>query len=108
MSDSAWEKLDGLDPEAASFPARARVAGESIIILKTPSGFRGVQRTCPHQQASLIDAVLVGNGTMVRCAEHAFTFKLSTGKGVNCAGYKIAVYDVKAEDGSLFARPAGE
>ena len=108
MSDATWEKLDGLDPEAASFPARARVAGESIIILKTPSGFRGVQRTCPHQQASLIDAVLVGNGAMVRCAEHAFTFKLSTGKGVNCAGYKIAVYDVKAEDGSLFARPAGE
>lgn len=108
MSDSAWEKLDGLDPEAAAFPARARVAGESIIIVKTPSGFRGVQRTCPHQQASLIDAVLVGNGTMLRCAEHAFTFKLSTGKGVNCAGYKIAVYDVKAEDGSLFARPAGD
>lgn len=108
MSDTDWEKLDGLDPEVAAFPARARVAGESIIIVKTLSGFRGVQRTCPHQQASLIDAVLVGNGTMVRCAEHAFTFKLSTGKGVNCAGYKIAVYDVKAEDGCLFARPAGE
>jgi nitrite reductase/ring-hydroxylating ferredoxin subunit len=108
MGEAAWEKLDGMDPQTGSFPARARVAGESIIILKTPTGFRGVQRTCPHQQVSFMDALLVGNGTMLRCAEHAFTFKLSTGKGVNCAGYKIAVYDVKAEDGGLFARPAGE
>lgn len=104
MSENEWQALDGLHPETSKFPARAKVDGDYIIILQTPKGFRGIQRTCPHQQASMMDALLVGNGAMVRCAQHSFTFKLADGKGVNCPGYKIKVYEVKEENGSLLAR----
>jgi nitrite reductase/ring-hydroxylating ferredoxin subunit len=44
---------------------------------------------------------------MIRCAQHNYTFKLSDGKGVNCPGFKIKVYEVKREDGALFARTIG-
>jgi nitrite reductase/ring-hydroxylating ferredoxin subunit len=51
-----------------------------------------------------MDADLVGNGTMLRCRQHVFTFRLSDGRGVNCPGFSIRVYEVKDEGGSLYAR----
>lgn len=100
----AWEKLEGLDPASAKFPARARVEGEGIVILKLRNGFRGVQRMCPHLNASLMDAALVANDTMIRCHQHVFTYRLSDGRGVNCPGFAITVYEVKEEGGALYAR----
>jgi len=103
-SEPQWQKLDGLDPVAGRFPARARVDGEGILIFKTASGFRGVQRSCPHLNATLMDAELVANDTMIRCRQHVFTFRFSDGRGVNCPGFSIRVFEVKSDDGVLYAR----
>ncbi len=102
--ESAWQKLEGLDPVAGKFPARARVDGEGILIFKTGTGFRGVQRSCPHLNATLMDAELVGSDTMIRCQQHVFTFRLSDGRGVNCPGFSVRVFEVKNDDGVLYAR----
>ena len=107
MTEADWQRLDGVDPTAAAFPLRAKVGADGILIFKTAMGLRGVQRLCPHQRAPLQNAVLAGNGAMLRCPQHNYLFKLADGKGVNCPGYKIAVYEVKEEDGALFARPVG-
>lgn len=106
MSDVSWQPLKGLHPEQTKFPARTSFNGEGIVIFKTKNGFRGTQRACPHMQATMLNGELTANDTMVRCPLHVFTFKLSDGKGVNCPGFKIAIYDVKQEDGILYARPA--
>jgi nitrite reductase/ring-hydroxylating ferredoxin subunit len=103
-SERPWQRLDGLDPAAASFPARAKLDGEGILVFRTSDGFRGVERTCPHLKSTLIDASLVGNGAMIRCAQHNYTFKLADGRGVNCPGFRLKIFEVKPEDGSLFAR----
>ena len=111
MSDPAspaterpWQVLDGLHPETSGFPARARVDGEGILIFKTAAGFRGVQRACPHLQASFLDAQVVGSGTMLRCTQHNYTFRFSDGKGVNCPGITMRVFEVKREGDVLSAR----
>jgi nitrite reductase/ring-hydroxylating ferredoxin subunit len=75
--EGVWELLAGLDPVSTKYPARARIGGEGIVILRTKSGFRGVQRSCPHMQATLMNAELTANDTMVRCPLHVFTFRLS-------------------------------
>lgn len=108
MSETAadWHDLDGLDPAAATFPARAKVAGERILVFRVGDGFRGVDAFCPHMHQSLIDARIVGNGTMLRCMHHIYTFRVSDGNGVNCPGFRLKVYEIKQEDGRLFARPA--
>lgn len=105
-ADNPWRPLAGLDPGSASFPARARFDGEGIVILRTKNGFRGVQRSCPHMQATMMNAELTGSDTMVRCPLHVFTFKLADGKGVNCPGFRLKVYEVKEEGGALFCRAA--
>jgi len=111
MSDPAsssterpWQVLEGLNPETSSFPARTRVDGEGILIFKTAQGFRGVQRACPHLQASLLEAQVVGNGTMLRCLQHNYTFRFSDGKGINCPGVNVRVFEVKRDGDTLSAR----
>ena len=100
-----WEQLAGLDPASATFPVRARVEGDTIVVFKSSKGFHGVQRSCPHQNASfLLTGELAMNETMLRCSLHAFTFRLSDGKGINCPGFRLKVYEIKEESGVLFAR----
>ena len=100
---SAWEALE-VDPNSATFPAKAAVAGAPIWVFRVNDGFRGVQEMCPHDQRSLGNARIVGDATMVRCTYHNYTFKLVNGLGVNCPGYRIAVYQIKEDDGTLFAQ----
>jgi nitrite reductase/ring-hydroxylating ferredoxin subunit len=106
MMERIWHPLVGLRPDNNNYPARASVEGEGIVILKTKSGYRGVQRSCPHMQATMMNAQLTANDTMVRCPLHVFTFKLSDGKGVNCPGFKIKIYEIKEEGGTFYGRLA--
>jgi nitrite reductase/ring-hydroxylating ferredoxin subunit len=104
MTERPWQVLVGLQPDATSYPARAKLEGEGIVVFRTKAGLRGIQRSCPHMQATMMNAELVANETMVRCPLHVFTFKLSDGKGVNCPGFRLKVYEIKEENGALYAR----
>ena len=106
--DAQWQELAGLDPATAEFPAQARFGDDRILVLRVGEGFRGVERSCPHQQKSLHDAFLQGGGRMIRCRWHNYVFRLADGKGVNCPGYTLRVFDVKLENGVLLARAVTE
>ena len=41
---------------------------------------------------------------MLRCARHGYTFRFSDGKGVNCPGYRLSVYEVVQQADGLRAR----
>ncbi len=104
MTEQPWQPLKGLQPEPTQYPARASLGGEGIVVFRTNSGWRGVQRSCPHMQATMMNAELIANQTMVRCPLHVFTFKLSDGKGVNCPGFRIKIYEIKEESGVFYGR----
>ena len=55
----------------------------------------------PFAQAALTTAVQMSNGTMLRCTRHNFIFRLRDGKGVNCVGLQLKVYDVRETEGRL-------
>jgi nitrite reductase/ring-hydroxylating ferredoxin subunit len=98
-----WERLD-IDLATAVFPVRALYRGTPMWVFRIGERFRGVQDTCPHVERSLGTARIVGEGKMLRCTFHNYTFKLENGAGVNCPGYRIVVYDVYEHDGILFAQ----
>ena len=104
-ADAPWHPLD-IDPATSPFPTRARCGDEQILVFKVKDGFRGTARVCPHQFFPLADAVLQGNDAMLRCSRHSYVFRLSDGKGINCPGYRLKVYEVKVENGMLVARAA--
>jgi nitrite reductase/ring-hydroxylating ferredoxin subunit len=105
-AEAEWQLLADVDPMSAEFPLRARCGDEAILVLRIGDGFRGFERSCPHQKRPLNDAILQGGGKMIRCRWHSYVFRLSDGKAVNCPGYRLRVFDVKEENGALFARPA--
>jgi nitrite reductase/ring-hydroxylating ferredoxin subunit len=99
-----WELLAGIDPNTASFPAESQCAGQTIWIFRTNWGFRGVQQHCPHANVALGTAKLLGGDKMIRCALHGMTFRLEDGAGTNCR-LAIKIYEVRRQEGALFARP---
>lgn len=106
MTETDWQTLDDIDPATARFPARASIAGEQVVVFRMETGYRAVQRRCPHQGFDFTDAQIMGRGDLIRCAGHSYIFRIDNGKGVNCPGYEIIVYEVVAEDGTLKARLA--
>ena len=102
--DKEWQVLTGFRPDGVKYPARANLDGEGIVVFRTKSGLRGVQRSCPHMQATLMNAELTANDTMIRCPLHVFTFRISDGKGVNCPGFRIKIYEIKEDNGRFFGR----
>lgn len=99
-----WLPIDGIDPEAASYPVRAEIGGEKVVVFRLGDGYRAVQRYCPHQNTDFSRGLVVGDGAMIRCGLHAYTFKLADGNGVNCPGYRIAVYEVMRNGSRLLGR----
>jgi nitrite reductase/ring-hydroxylating ferredoxin subunit len=104
MAEQDWQILTGFRQEATNYPVRASLGGEGIVVFRTKNGFRGVQRTCPHMQTTMMTAQLTANETMIRCSLHAFTFKLADGRGVNCPGFWLKVYEIKEENGTFYGR----
>lgn len=102
--DAAWHEITDCDPATATFPTRVRAGSEGIVLFRQGDGFLGVQRACPHQGGTMLDAVLQGNGSLIRCTKHNYVFKTGTGAPVNCPGFHLQMYDVKLEGGRLFAR----
>jgi nitrite reductase/ring-hydroxylating ferredoxin subunit len=108
MTEQPWQALTGLSHDAPRYPVRATIGGERIVVFRTQAGFRGVQRSCPHMQGTMMNAELIANETMIRCPLHIFTFKMADGKGVNCPGFRIKVYEIKEESGAFFGRCVNE
>ena len=103
-TSAEWQPLEGIDPDTAEFPALSRIGDDRILVLRIGDSFRGVERSCPHQQRSLHDAFLQAGDTMLRCRWHNYVFRLRDGKGINCPGYKLKVFEVKRDNNVLLAR----
>ena len=74
--------------------------GKELLVLRCAGKIYAIQRRCPHEGAPLEK----GNvwNKMIRCGQHAFTFDLETGAGLNCTGYRIERYDVSEKNGEIF------
>ena len=80
--------------------------GKEVLVLRCSGSLYAIQRRCPHEGAPLEK----GNvwNKMIRCGQHAFTFDLETGEGLNCTGYSIERYAVTEKDGKIFLRIDGD
>ena len=96
LAEAEWLPLTSFNPAAEKFPVRARLGTEGIVVFRTATGFRGTERACPHMKATMMEGELAMRDTMVRCPLHVFTFRLSDGKGVNCPGFRLRVFEIRA------------
>jgi len=104
-SEDEWQQIDAVDPASAQFPVRVKYASEGVVIFRNEDGYFGVQQACPHQGGSMTNAVLQGNGSMIRCTLHNYVFRTANGNPINCPGFRLKVFEVREEGGRLFVRP---
>jgi nitrite reductase/ring-hydroxylating ferredoxin subunit len=102
--EGAWVAASSSPVSDLKFPLRAKIGAETIVIHKTKHGFRAMDKSCPHQGASWMLGDLLRDETMIKCPLHAYAFRLSDGKGVNCPGFRMKIFDVKEIDGCLYVR----
>ena len=102
--EGVWVAASSSPVDDLKFPLRARIGAETIVIHKTKHGFRAMDKSCPHQGASWVLGDLLRDETMIKCPLHAYAFRLSDGKGVNCPGFQMKIFDAKEIDGRLYVR----
>ncbi len=59
-AEAEWQVLAGIDPGTARVSGAARCGGDAILVFRIGDGFRGVERSCPHQKRPLNDAFPAG------------------------------------------------
>lgn len=71
-----------------------------VLCVKLDGELKVFEKSCPHQKASLVNAVYE-EGTVV-CPWHKYAFDLETGRDICSAGNTLKIYPTKLEDGYWF------
>lgn len=96
-----WVKVEGLPEGPLSEPTVVKAGSKRIVIVDTGKGYKGMEVACPHLKAPMTKGILMAGGTMIRCPKHNFIYRLSDGKGVNCLGLELEVYETRASDAGV-------
>ena len=89
-------------------PVRVAVDDATVLLLKAGDEFFAIGNHCTHQGAPLDKGVvkMAGSVRSVTCPAHGSMFRLDDGKVMRPPATKpVPVYDVKVEDGRVWARP---
>ena len=82
------------------------VRGCAVLVVKLKGGdLIALQGTCPHQRIPLVEGNL--DGALLTCRAHLWQFDVTTGKGVNPAGCKLARYSLQVEAGEVWVSVQG-
>jgi 3-phenylpropionate/trans-cinnamate dioxygenase ferredoxin component len=73
----ALEKVAALSDLEDAVPHRVEVDGVPVCLVRVGDAVKAVHDTCSHQQWSLADGMVWGNG--IECSLHGSTFDLDTG-----------------------------
>lgn len=84
-----------------------RVAGGRMVAIANVEGmFHAIDGLCPHQGGPLGTGTLCG--VVLTCPWHGWQFDVTTGRHRLSATVRQQPYEIRAEDGRLFVRLAGE
>jgi 3-phenylpropionate/trans-cinnamate dioxygenase ferredoxin component len=89
-----------IDELAEATPTRVEVDGVPVCLVRLGDQVKAVHDTCSHQQWSLADGTVWGNG--VECSLHGSTFDLDTGAPSSLPAMKpIPTFAVEVVDGTV-------
>lgn len=102
---ATWVPVIELRDPSIKTPQPVKIRDIDLIIVRHGDRYVATDRWCPHQGGDLAEGRLLGKA--IKCPLHGFMFSLETGRGVNCSGFEVKVYEVKIENGVLSVRLVG-
>jgi 3-phenylpropionate/trans-cinnamate dioxygenase ferredoxin subunit len=94
-----WTEVMDLSEATLDKPNEIKINAEDLLLFFAEGSWYAIQRSCPHMEADLKDARLIGE--TVKCSRHGMIFNLKNGRGVNCHPFKAKVYEVKVDEGKI-------
>ena len=75
--------------------------GWEVLVVRDRNGdLHAMDGTCPHEDFPLVHGAL--DGTVLVCANHMWSFDMTTGRGINPPSCKLSKYAIKIEEGDVF------
>jgi len=71
--------------------------GKPIALFNVNGEFYAINFICPHMGGPLSEGKLVGDGNVVACPWHGWTFDVRTGLPDHPGGHSVSAYEVKVE-----------
>jgi nitrite reductase/ring-hydroxylating ferredoxin subunit len=102
-----WRDCGRVEEFVDRTPVRVMLDGGAILVLRANGDVFAIGNQCTHQGAMLDKGVvkIMGSLPTVTCPAHGSLFRLDDGRVLRGPATKpVPAYEVKVEDGRVFAR----
>jgi nitrite reductase (NADH) small subunit len=115
---SEWSDVGAVEELERSGRVVARVGGREVGVVRDPvdGSLQGLRNRCPHHGGPLCLGTVrervtgspgryeLAGRRVLRCPWHGWEFDLETGVCVDEPSLRVAIYDVRIEDGRVYVR----
>ena len=88
----------GPESDFTKFPATVYLGDWSFFLVQSNGGYKLFSTVCPHAGGEVVDW-----GNTFMCPSHGWRFEQDDGECINGPIARMMSYEVRAEDGHLFA-----
>jgi toluene monooxygenase system ferredoxin subunit len=102
-----WKRICAATDVADNSVKKFDVDGIPILLVNYASGFRAIPPLCPHMEEPLEQSGVVVRCTLT-CTKHLWSWDLEALEIRGPAEKPLKTYDIKEEDGAIFANIESE
>lgn len=103
----SWKPVCAVGDVAENTMKKFDVDGVEIIVANLGDEFRAFPPLCPHMEEPLADSGLCNAGVLT-CTKHLWQWNMRTGEKMGPAERDLLMYELKQEDGKIYALVAKE
>ncbi len=98
-----WKRICSLGEVAENAIRRFDVDGIPILVVNYGQGFRAIPPVCPHMEEPLAESGIVAR-CVLTCTKHLWAWDLATLERQGETERALKTYEIREENGDLFAR----
>ncbi|MCU7805383.1 MAG: Rieske 2Fe-2S domain-containing protein [Candidatus Thiodiazotropha sp. (ex Lucinoma annulata)] len=98
----SWKKICAVSDIPENTLEKFETDGIEIMIANYGGGYRAFPPRCPHMDEPLCESGMLFDG-LLTCSKHLWQWDMKTGEISGMAEKDLLLYDVKLEDGDIYA-----
>ena len=102
-----WKRVCRTSEVTENSVKKFDVDGIAILIVNYGEGFRAIPPICPHMEEPLEESGIVAR-CVLTCTKHLWAWNLQSLDMQGETERPLKTYDIREEEGALFARVEGE